>query len=374
LKWEQSAVCLVRLDRRHDGAELIREELKHNPTPKMWCLLGDVTEELEHYHTALALSDQKHARAFKSLGIHYVQKNDFKTAIGFLEQSLECNSLQPGVWYTLACCAMGTCDWQVAMKACQTYVKLEPENAEAWSNLGVVFLNRKEKVRAYRAFSEAVRHSFHNWKMWENLLYTAVDIHAFSDGMRAIKHVLTNNPDKRVDLEALRIILSALITEKPDFNEAIPLEKNRAALRELLAFMTTKISTNHVIWEYYGDIYFFTSTDFTGREKGVRNYFRAVRQLMNMGGLESQHTVYCAAIKSVSKISKCFNEFVTSENLKVQADMAFEFSGVIRNVENFVDISKLFPDELDEASKTSLGDIAQNIAELKKGLSMFAAE
>ncbi len=48
--WEDVIACFHRLQLRHKAAEVIRAELKKTETPKLYCMLGEATDEVEHFH------------------------------------------------------------------------------------------------------------------------------------------------------------------------------------------------------------------------------------------------------------------------------------------------------------------------------------
>lgn len=60
----------------------------------MLCLLGDVTQDAQHYQKAWEVSGQRSARAMKSLGLLYVHEKEYEKAIDCLEKSIEKNYLQ----------------------------------------------------------------------------------------------------------------------------------------------------------------------------------------------------------------------------------------------------------------------------------------
>ena len=52
----------------HLIAELLDWRPKVDPTPRLWCSLGDATGNPEHYEKAWELSGERYARAMRSLG------------------------------------------------------------------------------------------------------------------------------------------------------------------------------------------------------------------------------------------------------------------------------------------------------------------
>ena len=60
---------------------MIREQLAIKETANLWCFLGDVTRNMEHYEKAWELSKHKSARAQRCMGYLYFGKeqvSDYK--------------------------------------------------------------------------------------------------------------------------------------------------------------------------------------------------------------------------------------------------------------------------------------------------------
>lgn len=58
------------------AAEIIQQEISKKPTVMLWCLLGDVTGDVNHYETAWRLSEEKSSRVQRHWGFHYFTKKD----------------------------------------------------------------------------------------------------------------------------------------------------------------------------------------------------------------------------------------------------------------------------------------------------------
>ena len=72
--------------------------ISEKETPRLWCLLGDATDDLQCYEKALELSKDRSARAFRSIGFHHYSRKDWKTCIPFFEKSLACSSMQVSMY------------------------------------------------------------------------------------------------------------------------------------------------------------------------------------------------------------------------------------------------------------------------------------
>lgn len=55
---------------------LIREQLAVKETPTLWCYLGDVTSDPQHYHHAFELSQGRNARSQRALAYYHFNRRD----------------------------------------------------------------------------------------------------------------------------------------------------------------------------------------------------------------------------------------------------------------------------------------------------------
>uniref|UniRef100_A0A8D8VKE9 Tetratricopeptide repeat protein 27 n=1 Tax=Cacopsylla melanoneura TaxID=428564 RepID=A0A8D8VKE9_9HEMI len=218
--WEEMICCYNLLQLRHLSVEVIREQLAVKETPKLYCLLGDATDEVEHYHTAWKLSGERSARAMKSLGMFHYKKKEYPESIPYFQRSLEINSIQIDLWNRLGYAALQCGDkMDVACSAYNRYVSLEPDDFQGWNNLARAYLDRGEKQRTYNALVEAVRTSnMDNWKVIENLMRVAVDTKHFECALRSYSQLLDIKP-KHYDGQVLTILVSAILDMISSTNE-----------------------------------------------------------------------------------------------------------------------------------------------------------
>ncbi|KAI5716322.1 hypothetical protein M8J76_004611 [Diaphorina citri] len=210
--WEEMILCYNLLQLRHLSVAVIRDQLALGETPKLYCLLGDATDEVEHYHKAWTLSGERSARAMKCLGMYYYKRQEYTQAIPYLQRSLTINSIQIDLWSRLGYAALQCEEFKdVACSAYNRYVSLEPDDFQGWNNLARAYLDRGEKTRAYNALVEAVRTSnMDNWKVIENLMRVAVDVGQFECALRSYSHLLDIKP-KHFDGQVLAILVSAIL-------------------------------------------------------------------------------------------------------------------------------------------------------------------
>jgi hypothetical protein len=62
----------------HQAEEVVQTQLKTNPTPLMWCILGDLTGDESAYEKAWELSKHHFARAQRALGNAAAKRSDVR--------------------------------------------------------------------------------------------------------------------------------------------------------------------------------------------------------------------------------------------------------------------------------------------------------
>ncbi|CAG9114888.1 unnamed protein product [Plutella xylostella] len=167
--WEDVIVCYTMLQLRHKAAEVIQQQIDIKPTVKLYCLLGDATDDITCYERAWQFSHQRSSRAQRHWGNYLFDRKQYTECIPHFQQSLEINSIQERVWLRLGYAALETEQWETSATAYRRYTYLHPNTFEAWNNLAKVYVQQGDKPRAYRALMEALRFNYDNWKAWNNL-------------------------------------------------------------------------------------------------------------------------------------------------------------------------------------------------------------
>ena len=96
-------------------------------SPKLLCMLGDATDDEDHYHKALALSNNRSARAYKSLGLRAYAAKDYPKAIDLFSKSVDNNKFQLAVLSRLGYSAMQVEDWKTGARAYREYCSFDSE-------------------------------------------------------------------------------------------------------------------------------------------------------------------------------------------------------------------------------------------------------
>lgn len=250
--WDEVIVCYNQLELRHKAAEIIQQQLDKTSTPRLWCLLGDATDDVDCYHKALELSGNKNARAFRCLGMHHYYKKDYIACIPHLEKSLERSSYQLDVLLRLGYAGMQAEDWPVAARAYRKYCAIEQDNFETWNNLGNCYIKMGQKERAWRVLLEAVKCDYDNWKVWDNLMVLSTDLGIFDEVIRAY-HRLMDIKQTHIDVQVLEILVTAVMTNIED-RDGKDSSRHKPAVLKLLGRVTSIQPKEAGPWRLYGKI------------------------------------------------------------------------------------------------------------------------
>lgn len=247
--WEQVIACYNHLKLRHKAEEIIRQELDKKETVKLWCLLGDATDNVDYYEKAWNLSKKKSARAQKHWGLYYFHRKQYAEAIPHMQESLTHNSLQTTLWFQLGYASLQHENWSIAAKAYRRCCVLDPENFEAWNNLSKAYVNLGQKNRAWKSLQEALKWDYENWRVWENFLIVSLDCAVMDEVIRSYHRIL-DLKEKHIDVEVLEILGKAIIENLPDC-DGVPCSALLGKSLALLGRITAQVTNNWKVWRLY---------------------------------------------------------------------------------------------------------------------------
>lgn len=246
-QWEEVIQCYTRLQLRHKAAEIIQQELEKQPTVKLYCLLGDATDDITFYEKAWEFSGQRSGLAQRYWGNYYFAKHKYELAIPHLQKSLEINSLQESIWLRLGYAALDLEKYELSASAYVRYTQLEPSGFEAWNNLAKCFIKLGNKKRAHKILQESLKCNFDNWRIWENFLLVSVDVGSFDDSLNAYNRLIELK-EKYFDEEILKIIMKAIASNLVDSEGGAASRLRKKAL-EMLAHLGSIHTNEGVVWE-----------------------------------------------------------------------------------------------------------------------------
>lgn len=136
-----STTKLLEDDEDNDvGAYRIERDPLPVDAPRLFCILGDLEKSTAAYERAWEISNQRYARAQRSLGRHYATNGELDSAATAYARSLNVNPQNHAIWFALGCIRLQQEDWTSAADAFGRAVQIEDTDAESWSNLAVALL------------------------------------------------------------------------------------------------------------------------------------------------------------------------------------------------------------------------------------------
>jgi len=334
--WEEVIVCYSMLELRHKAAEVIQTRLDLKETPRLWCMLGDATDNLDCYHTALKLSGDKNARAYRSLGMYYYNRKEFRECVPLFQKSLERSSCQPIILLRLAYSAMELEMWELAAQSYRSYCSFEMDSFEAWNNLAKCYINLRQKERAWRVLQEALRCDYDNWKVWDNLMVIATDIAVFDDVIRSYNRLL-DLKQTHMDEQVLNILVRAVKENLTD-REGQSSIKYKERVQKLLARLTVAMPKEPVPWRLYGSL--LTSAKVDDLEynqeqlvRGVQCYQRGFAALTGIRGWERSNDSCIQVIKLAITMVDVVMTVKGVQELQLAASMRLSIASALKLIE-----------------------------------------
>lgn len=219
--------CLMRINRKNDAKLLIEKQISKireimetenndngddiknsanikidaqysvDKLPYYLCLLGDICEDIKYYEMAWNESNGHYAQSQRSLAkYYYFDKKDYQKAIECCRLALNINSLFPQAWFLMGHSALKlkpNCDYSTAIEAFSFVVGIDPDNFEAWNNLGASHMKLENWKSALWALNEAGKLQRKSWQIWENILTCALKLKNVSKSISTMSHLIDLN-------------------------------------------------------------------------------------------------------------------------------------------------------------------------------------
>ncbi|EAW19611.1 tetratricopeptide repeat protein [Aspergillus fischeri NRRL 181] len=276
--WAEAALCYAATDREEKAKHIVRRQL-YEPTgpnpddenekfdgpevsplpvdaPRLLCILGDIDSDPTMYERAWEVSNNRYARAQRSLARHYLSLKPpaLEKAEEAYRKSLHINRLNHSAWFALGCVQLELQKWEDAIDSFTRTVQLEDTDAEAWSNLAAAILRTakpsettetaeeeqqdagadadadsetrkkpqdpyKRKREALAALHRAAQLKHTDARIWDNVLTVAASIPPpatpFRDVVTAQRRVIEllgpKNGEKCVDIPVLSMLIEHVV-------------------------------------------------------------------------------------------------------------------------------------------------------------------
>lgn len=225
--WDNLIFCYSLLEKKAAAVELIKARLSETPNdPRLWCSLGDVTNDDSCFEKALEVSNNRSARAKRSLARSAYNRGEYKTSKLLWESAMALNSLYPDGWFALGAAALKARDTEKALDGFTRAVQLDPENGEAWNNIACLHMIKGKSKEAFIAFREALKFKRNSYQLWENYSHVALDVGNVGQALEAARTVLDLTNNKRIDAELLERIMTEVESMASLTNAAMTDEHN----------------------------------------------------------------------------------------------------------------------------------------------------
>ncbi|KAJ2084263.1 hypothetical protein H4R24_000205 [Coemansia sp. RSA 988] len=268
--WDEVISCYTLLGQKEVAERIVRREIELNPDrPKLWCVLGDLRCDPEHWRHAWEISGQRYARAMRSLGAYHFGKNEYAASAECYEKAVSLNPLFEKSWYILGCAAMHISNWQLAIKAFLHVVSIDENNGESWNNLATVYLRlgKDYQVRALHSLREAVKFKHESWQIWSNFLHVSLGLGLLSLSIQAMGRVIDLRAAKDgaecIDIDSLRSMIGMMShgVAFQGLSSAEAERKERKLIVQMEALLVGKIEariTNSApLWRVMADYWFW---------------------------------------------------------------------------------------------------------------------
>uniref|UniRef100_A0A182UPB7 TPR_REGION domain-containing protein n=1 Tax=Anopheles merus TaxID=30066 RepID=A0A182UPB7_ANOME len=272
--WENVIDCYTVLEMRHLAATVINQLIERNgPSVRLYCMLGDATDEVDCYRRAWELSNEKSAKAQRHWGNYYFARKDYAAAIEHLRRSIEINCLQERILLRLGYSALQLERWEEAAYAYRLYTSLESHGFEPWNNLAKAYIMLGEKARAHKVLQEALKCNFSNWKVWENYLLVCVDTRNVGDALNAYERLLELK-DRHYDKEVLELVVRAIVLGEKDA-DGVSCGRLRQKAIKLLGHACAQQPNNGYLYELAAEL---EDADLLKRCQKLQNAYRGYTQ------------------------------------------------------------------------------------------------
>ncbi|PRQ55090.1 putative acetyltransferase A, auxiliary subunit [Rosa chinensis] len=121
------------------------------------CSLGDITNDDACFEKAPEVSNDRSARAKRSLARSAYNRGQYRTSKLLWESAMALNSLYPDGWFALGAAALKDRDIEKALDGFTRAVQLDPENGEARNNIACLHMIKGKSKEAFIAFREALK-------------------------------------------------------------------------------------------------------------------------------------------------------------------------------------------------------------------------
>lgn len=306
--WAEAALCWAATEKEDKAKRMIRRQLYHatngddeaadpdeekwegkerdpppGEAPRLYCILGDIDQDLSWYEKAWEVSGKRYARAQRSLGQRQFARKDYQKAADAYALSLKINSLNHPAWFALGCAYLELHRFKDAVEAFSRCVQLDEQDAEAWSNLAAALLHLRPKTStnedgelsetkvtnhprtdALKAFKRAATLKHDSYRIWSNVLAVAGSTNppSWMDVVSAQRRICElrgeTDGEKCIDDELLELLVRHVVQSEDGFDitrPGLPRLVNELVEKNIKPLITVSPS----LWTTLASLYMHTN-------------------------------------------------------------------------------------------------------------------
>ena len=318
--WAEAALCWAATEREDKARSVVRRQLFHatngdsddepsedekwegaprDPAPleapRLYCILGDIDSSPEMWEKAWEVSNNRYARAQRSLGRHYIAANDFIKAALAYSKALTVDKLNQPAWFAFGCTLLELSQFERAVEAFTRCVQLDESDAESWSNLGAALMktdpelklaaikeskgekptldDEEEEVRAPSDPSKELRAVAHeiradalialkraatlkhdSFRIWDNVLTVAASLLPpdYATMLAAQKRIVDlrgkTDGESCLDVAVLQVLVAHLIATNDSYDPSAP-GLSRMIVRFIDEMVVPLITSSAPLWQ-----------------------------------------------------------------------------------------------------------------------------
>ncbi|KAK6350429.1 hypothetical protein TWF718_003621 [Orbilia javanica] len=358
-----------------DETEPVERDPPPPEAPRLWCILGELEKNPEHFKKAWEVSGRRYARAQRSLGAYHLRRREYSEAILAYKLSLKSNPLNGPAWFQCGCAMLEVADWDGAVEAFMRVIGIDDTDAEGWSNLATALLRRGKvkvvegekntiilddeeevieegkseeelvnegKMQALMALKKAVGLKNTNWRMWENVLVIAASLRppVWGDMQMAIRRIVEIRGQKEgetcVDVELLEMLVKHVVNSYGKEEIGRP-----GLVRMVVDLVDTKIvpliTGDERLWRVVGQLAEWREK-FAGVIEAYEKMFRVVNGRYDVRTDKKSWGQLVEATEEIIGVYKKFGNMERNDGLAagsgavVMKDWKFKGRSLVRNV------------------------------------------
>ena len=174
-------------------------------------------QDAEYYRRAWAESNEKCARAMRSLGRWHFYRHEYTESVECFSKSFEINRLRGDDWFMCGCAHMRLEEFDKAIFAFGIVVSINEQSVEAWGNIANCYQVQEKFKEALACTEQALKFNRRQWRIWQNCIRFAIQTQNFYKAVNCIRELLRNDQFEgltgRLLLQLCEIFLSKYTQE-----------------------------------------------------------------------------------------------------------------------------------------------------------------